>query len=192
MKSLKARSWLILHSSGALVVLVWKNFFSKSQNDIDFIGLELPPCSDGPPIRPLGHPIPVLYPTRQFWPVCISALTHLATIVYFVSPNTESASLETDLEVWSQKPDFVEKKIFSVGHNMYLKLQREQKNRSVVFVPGSDKMGPILQSFRRLGVIFCVVLFVGVVADDDACSLPQDRGRCRAMKPHFFFNSETK
>jgi hypothetical protein len=41
--------------------------------------------------------------------------------------------------------------------------------------------------------IFVVVAVVAVVAaDSDVCSLPKDAGRCRALKPHFYFNTETK
>ena len=28
--------------------------------------------------------------------------------------------------------------------------------------------------------------------NEDVCHLPKDGGRCRALKPHFYFNSETK
>ncbi|TRY78077.1 hypothetical protein TCAL_04229 [Tigriopus californicus] len=46
-----------------------------------------------------------------------------------------------------------------------------------------------------LSVLWTILLLSGWARaeDDDQCSLPKDAGRCRAMKPgYFYFNSETK
>ena len=47
---------------------------------------------------------------------------------------------------------------------------------------------------KKVILFFVVYVTLNVVnaSDADVCMLPKDAGRCRALKPHFYFNSDTK
>lgn len=50
----------------------------------------------------------------------------------------------------------------------------------------------VLVLLLLLQLVLGDVLVLHVEDNDDVCLLPKDGGRCRALKPHFHFNSETK
>ena len=43
-----------------------------------------------------------------------------------------------------------------------------------------------------LALFFITMLVSSVFSAEDLCKLPKDAGRCRSLKPMFYFNMETK